>query len=273
MEYKYMYRQEEVFSQYIHTMDHYLFDAQGRFVSMLPAGDVSLQSQRLDLQPGTYTMVAIGNPSDRVRLEGHLTEGLEGFLLSVLSQSGAEREAFRCGELYGGWSRFTVTAAPSQRFVTEMSNLHCQLDVRVEWELRPPGVGDYRLVLWNVPCRYGMDSETLATVSGYAFPSDKGVRDRYEVAVPLKSQTLTGSFVTLRYTSACVPSLRVFFGEEACTPELDLTRAFQQWGWSPDRETVQHYRIKVVIRSDGSVAVRPWVEGDVSDWIDGGTFS
>ncbi len=118
-----------------------------------------------------------------------------------------------------------------------------------------------------------MDSETLATVSGYAFPSDKGVRDRYEATVPLKSQTLTGSFVTLRYTSACVPSLRVFFGEEACTPELDLTRAFQQWGGSPDRETGQHYRIKVVIRSDGSVAVRPWGEGDVSDWIDGGIFS
>ena len=274
MEYRYMYQNEDVFPQYIHTLDHYLFAADGSFIAMLPPGE-DLQEQPLDLPPGSYTMVTVGNASERVAFEGHLEEGLDGFLLEVLEQERTmAAQGFSCGELYGGFGQFTVTDALQQRFLTQMSNIHCQLDVRVEWETRPPAVGDYRIALWNVPCCYNMDSKDISTTGGHDFPADmKEERDGYEATVPLKSQTLTTSFVTLRYTSECVPSLRVYLGDEAITPVLDLTRAFQQWGWNPDRDTVQHYRIRITIRSNGSVSVQPWTDGEVLDWINGGTFS
>lgn len=274
MEYRYMHRNEDVFPQYIHTLDHYLFASDGSFIAMLPPGE-DLQEQPLDLSPGSYTMVTVGNASERVAFEGHLEEGLDGFLLKVLEQErGRAAREVSCGELYGGFRQFTVTDAPQQRFLTQMSNIHCQLDVRVEWETRPPAVGDYRIALWSVPCCYNMDCKDISTAGGHDFPADmKEERDGYEATVPLQSQTLTTSFVTLRYTSECVPSLRVYLGSEAITPVLDLTRAFQQWGWNPDRDTVQHYRIRITIRGDGSVSVRPWTDGEVLDWIDGGTFS
>lgn len=274
MEYEYMYRNEDVFPQYIHALDHYLFAADGRFIAMLPPGE-DLRRQPLDLDSGSYTMVTVGNASERIALEGHAEKGLDGFLLTVLRQerNRAVRE-FTCGELYGGFCRFTVTGAPAQRFITQMSNIHCQLDVRVEWETRPPSTGDYRIALWNVPCRYNMDIGDIHTAGGHDFPADTETdRDGYGTVVPLKSQTLTTAFVTLRYTSGCIPSLRVFLGGEAITPALDLGRAFRQWGWNPDRDTVQHYRIRVTVRGDGSVSVRPWVEGEVMDWVDGGVFS
>lgn len=287
MKHRYLYKSEDVFPEHIRTLHHYLFAADGSFLSMLPPGE-QLQSQPLDLKPGTYTMVSVGNVSEQFSFEGHAEGGLDGFLLRVLGQDrqrnaahsivqkerqGGEPQAFRCGELYSGYSQFTVTDAPVQRFRTDMSNIHCQLDVRVEWENRPPAVGDYRISLQNVPCCYNMDHKDIVTVSGYDFPADDGSRDEYQAVVPLQSQTLTASFVTLRYTSECLPVLAVHLGDQAVAPSLDLMRAFQQWGWNPDKDTVQHYRIRILIRSDGSVVVRPWVDGEVLDWIDGGIFS
>lgn len=280
MEYRYMYQGEDVLSQYIHTLDHYLFDADGRFVTMLPPGE-QLQFQPLELDVGSYTMVTIGNASERIVLDGHEEEGLDGFLLKVFEQErmqamtdGGADWGFSCSELYAGVGQFTVSDEPSQRFLTQLSNIHCQLDVRVEWKVRPPAVDDYRITLQNVPCCYNMDSKDFFAVGGHNFPSDvQEERSGYETIVPLKSQTLTTSFVTLRYTSSCIPSLRVYLGSEAITPVLDLTRAFQQWGWNPDRDTVQHYRIRVTILSDGSVSVQPWTEGEVADWMDGGILS
>lgn len=281
MEYRYLFKGEDVFPDYIRSLQHYLFAEDGSFVSMPEPGEY-LQFQPLDLAPGTYTMVTVGNASQQIVLEGHFEGGLDGFMLRVFGQDvlqgvkagtrGGGSE-FRCGELYGGYSQFTVTDEPAQRFRTDMSNIHCQLDVRVEWENRPPAVGDYRIALRGVPCCYNMDHKDAVTVGDYRFPSHEGSRDAYEAVVPLESQTLTATFVTLRYTSECIPTLEVYLGDKAITPPLDLMRAFQQWGWNPDKDTVQHYRIRIVIRSDGSVVARPWIEGEVLDWIDGGIFS
>ena len=109
---------------------------------------------------------------------------------------------------------------------------------------------------------------------------------------PLKAQELRGEFVTMRYTAEHIPVFRLWFGDKAVTEPIDLRRAFRTWGWNPDAAAVQEYRIQLTLSNaidearqgygkkiittryaDGSVEVRPWIDADVEDWQDGGTFN
>ncbi|MDE7115937.1 MAG: FimB/Mfa2 family fimbrial subunit [Muribaculaceae bacterium] len=280
MNYRYLYLDKDVFPQYIKDMDHYLFDSEGNFMERLAPG-ADLQKQDLHLAPGTYTMVSIGNRDGRQSMEGHAEEGLSGFVLRARSQNemrsgddGEEEkgEEFHIGELYGGFCRFTVHGNRFETFLTDMSNIHCQLDMRVVWETAAP-TGNFKIELANVPSHYILDYDRKNTYNGYDFPADRGMRDSYSVTVPQMHQQLETTFVTLRYTSWCVPTVKIFNDTgQQITPDIDLERAFQSWGWIPENMTVQHYRIIIEIRANGSVLVRPWMDGNVLDWVLGEIF-
>lgn len=276
MDYRYMYLDRDVFRDYVNFTDHYLFDEWGNFIKMVPQGR-NPQRQYLDVRPGTYHMVTVGNAADPVELFGHAEEGMEKFMLRVRSQAELTdtraEYSFRAGELYGGFCKFTVEEKEeTQYFRTDMSNIHCQLDIRVEFDSFVPEVGDYRFELSNVPSHYSMDYERIWNTYDHDFPADHGLRDSYSVTVPLVFLELEATFVTLRYSNECVPKLRLWLRDQPVTPEIDLERAFQTWGWVPDDQTVQEYRILVTLRRDGSVVLRPWVDGEVLDWVDGGIF-
>ena len=55
--------------------------------------------------------------------------------------------------------------------------------------------------------------------------------------------------------------------------DMEKERRKKQWGWNPDAAAVQEYRIQLTLFADGSVEVRPWIDADVEDWQDGGTFN
>lgn len=271
MDYRYMYAGDDIFPQYVFALDHYLFDADGNFLEKTPSGR-TLQTQQLHLAPGEYTMVTAGNQEDAIAAERHLEEGLAGFLLHSLPQGEDRDGEFRVGELYGGYCRFRVTDEPLQRFVTKMANIHCQLDLRVEWEYVAP-TGDFTFRLGNVPEVYDMDYDSKWEYAGYSFPADHGERTQYETVAPQRHQTVETSFVTFRYTNSCVPVLRIFDEKgDPVTPDLDLYHAFQTWGWVPDNHPVQHYRIIIEIKTDGTVELRPWIDGEVLDWVVGTLF-
>lgn len=276
MDYRYMYLDRDVFPTYIKFTDHYLFDEWGNFIRMVPPGR-NPQRQYLDVGSGMYHLVTVGNVSDPVELFGHAEEGMEKFLLRVKSQEELEgtraKHSFRAGELYGGFCQFRVEdREDTQYFRTDMSNIHCQLDIRVEFDGYIPEKGEYRFELDNVPNHYAMDYARIWNTYDHDFPADHGLRDRYSVTVPLVFLELEATFVTLRYSNECVPTLRLWLGDKAVTPLMDLERAFQRWGWVPDEQTVQEYRILVTIRRDGSAVLKPWVDGEVLDWVDGGVF-
>lgn len=271
MDYRYMYADDDIFPKHVFELDHYLFDSVGNFVEKTPPG-TPLQTQRLRLAPGEYTMVTAGNQGDPVAAERYIEEGLDGFLLHSLPQEEERQGEFRIGELYGGYCRFRVTDAPLQRFVTEMANIHCQLDLKVQWEGVAP-TGDFTFRLSNVPEVYDMDYDNKWEYAGYSFPADHGERTQYETVSPQSHQTVETSFVTLRYTNSCVPVLRIFNEKGVpVTPELDLYHAFQTWGWVPDSHPVQHYRINVMIKSNGIVELTPRIDGEVLDWVIGTIF-
>lgn len=269
MEFRYVPYGIEELPTYIHRMRHFVFDASDRFVCELPSGP-DLRLLRFKLPPGEYTMLTVGNLESRMEFRSgdRSLKTLEMELLEF-TESGNCRNS---DELYWGFCRFRVVRGPAQRFVTYMNNIHCHLHIKVLWHNMPEYVGDYRMELQDIPRGYRLDPSQSRAVSDKVVPAINGRLCTHELEVPLRSQELRAEFVTLRYTSDYIPVFRLWFGDRAVTGPIDLRRAFRTWGWNPDATAVQEYRIQLTLFSDGAVEVRPWIDADVEDWQNGGTF-
>lgn len=285
MLYRYLPYGRDQFREYIHTLDHYLYDQSGHFVGKVEPG-ADLQRQPLYLDEGIYTMITVGNASDFTLLQHSGEEKLDNFFLSTAIRNKSVPDAIYNGdELYWGIKRFIVDNkgftkslekndedAPTQ-IVTFMNNIHCHLQIRVEWTNMPPYIGEYELKLEGIATRYSMNPDNALTTGNREFIVPSGDHHTsHTLSVPLKSRELYGEFITLRYTDDNIPVLHIRFGEEEITPPIDLSRAFRSWGWKPSNTHVQDYRIRLVIRGNGSVDVSPDISATVEDWVNGGIF-
>ena len=190
--------------------------------------------------------------------------------LAGLTPSGEYLDA---DELYWGVCRMHVDGSRQQTFTTYMNNIHCHLHVKVMWHNMPEDVGAYRMEIGQVPVGYSLCPDRCHTVGDKLIPAGNGKLATHVERTPLKAQELRGEFVTMRYTAEHIPVFRLWFGDKAVTEPIDLRRAFRTWGWNPDAAAVQEYRIQLTLFADGSVEVRPWIDADVEDWQDGGTFN
>ena len=279
MEYSYAPYGIEEFAGHIRSLRHYLFDASGIYLGeVAPSEDPALQP--LELDPGTYTMVTLGNATDRTVCEG-AEHGLDAFCLRVGGRTGASAEC-AADDLYWGTCRFTVEAGGTARFTTSMKSIHARLDVRIMWDNVPTGSTDeYTIELSGVPVRCslspgsatrGLTAVHIPTEDENLESGEEPVPGLYRLSTSLRAQQLTGEFTTLRYGSGTVPTLQVFEGEEAVTGPLALERAFEEWGWDPEAAPDQSYKVDMKIMGDGSVEVNQWKDASVEDWNQGGTF-
>ena len=78
--------------------------------------------------------------------------------------------------------------------------------------------------------------------------------------------------MTLRYSDAGIPTLRLFFGGEQVSPDIDIGRAFRSWGWFPSDTHIQEYELLIRIKANGNAELYPKINGSVEDWINGGSF-
>lgn len=280
MEYRYLQDGEEAFKENIHSLRHFLFDAQGRFLQEVPPGN-NLQLQILDpLETGKYTMVTIGNATDATTLTAPKKGSLcKDFILQV-----SEANSGNTDPLYYGICDFTLikeSAKREQRFVTQMSNVHCRLKVTVKWQNLPPVLTKdpvYRMVLENCAEDYETDGEKGYSLGEKHFPYSPHWNRTHRLDRSLEGLQLKGDFISLRYTDGNLPVLHVLYrdagGKEyiPLTPELDLKKAFIAWGYHPSSVERQEYRIIVTIYLDGHVGIRVEAEAGVADWVDGGVF-
>lgn len=276
MEYTYLPYGEEAFPQYIQSLRHYLFDEQGGYLGEVPPGR-NIMRQPLSLEAGSYTMVSVGNVSEQTLCTCAPQQGLESFELEVQQHFEQQEEALCNGDqLYWGVKEFAVDETPGrqarQRMVTQMNNIHCHLEVKVVWNNMPEHIGDYLMELCGVPADYSLCPDRCMQVGKFVVPAHAGELRTHKLRVPLKSQELHAEFVTLRYTDEQIPVLKLWFGNKKVITDIDLARAFNQWGWKPDRLHVQKYRIQIRIFGNGTVEVTPWIDASVDDWEDGGTF-
>ena len=281
MRYSYRPYGAEAFSGYIFSLRHFLYDDSGNSIGEIPPGQ-NLRLQPLELGVGEYLMVTVGNMSE-ISLTGHgggaSIDSLT--LVSIASYEDSDDTLSNGDELYWGVKRFVIdgrgmamdAGRQSEAIpVTYMNNIHCHLAVRVEWDNVPPYVGDYEMELDGVPVRYTLHPDLAHNAGGFVVP-DADRLGVHRLRVPLRSQVLTGEFVTLRYANDAIPVLRLFFGSEQVSPDIDLGRAFRIWGWSPSDTHVQNYAVTVRIYGDGRADIYPRISATIDDWINGGSFS
>ncbi len=275
MTYTYRPYGAEAFTDYITSLRHLLYDAEGAFIGELPPGE-SLQYQPLNLSEGYYTMVTLGNHGSATSVNHS-----EATHISELNLACTDDEA---DELYWGISRFAIdergrgkllnskeTSARST-LTTPMNNIHCHLTVHVEWANMPPYIGVYEIELTGVPTGYTLHPEQATTAGGFLVPVHNS-SGKHSKRVMLDGLTLDATFTTLRYSDEAIPTLRLLFADEQVGPDIDLGRAFRSWGWHPSEIHVQDYKVNIRLYGDGSAEVSPLIYGSVNDWIDGGTFS
>lgn len=272
MEYSYKPYDMEAFDTYIHNLRHFLFDASGGYLGEVPSGKM-LTRQSLNLDAGDYTMVTVGNMTEKTLCGCAPEGGLDNFRLLVGQQFEGNPDLYaNSDDLYWGVKEFSVDELKRNNYMTYMSNIHCKLEIRVFWNNIPQYIGDYMMELKELPVACSLSPKRSYVINGFSMPDTIGELGSYRLRVPLRSQELYGQFVTLRYWDDLMPVFRLWFGDKAITQEIDLTRAFRAWGWFPGCTHVQEYRIQIQLFSNGTVEVSPWSDMSIEDWVNGGTF-
>lgn len=269
VEYRYLPYGVDELPTYIASMRHFVFDGDGRYVCEVGDGSNS-RRQRFTLPDGDYTMVTLGNAGGSLKFDPE--EQTLGTLEAELATQTRAGLYANCDELYWGVCPMHVSGRGEHRFEMRMNNIHSHLHVKVVWHNMPSHVGDYRMELCDVPVGYSLSPDRSYCVDDKIMPALNGSLGSHTLTVPLRAQELRAEFVTLRYTNDTIPCFRLWFGDEAVTGPIDLSRAFGVWGWRPESTAVQEYRIQLTIYSDDTVEVKPWVEADIEDWQDGGSF-
>ena len=273
------------FHNNIHTLRHFLFDGEGTFITEIPQSS-EIDRLGLNMNPGSYTMVTVGNMSGNTLHEYGEEKTISQFLLRHTAPAKRNLQAFDItDELFWGVKHFSIDSDSrgaeeslsrigyaTNVLVTEMSNIHCHLNVTVEWVGRPPYVGNYEMELSGIHTKYSLNPESATlTADGFSVPEGQDCSD-YRLDVPLRQLGLRAEFVTLRYTDASIPTLRIKFDGKTVIPEIDLGKAFRAWGWHPSATHVQEYNILLRVINENHVDVVPMIEGSVADWVNGGSF-
>lgn len=277
MTYRLTYDNIDYFSERIDSLRCYLFsiDSTGRSHYMGRMYVDEEKPNQVDLgmlDEGEYGMIAIGDLDDYGTLDS-ISLGAE-FLHFRADDFFRETKALDNGDpIYWGAERFVIEKNGDNDFVTELSNIHCHLRVKVEWQGLPPYEDNYYLQLSGVWDGYYMYPEDAEEKGGKLYPEYSGGVRSVVCGEPLRQQALFAEFVTLRYSDDYIPSIKLWNGKTELTRAIDLKPVFREWGWYPDKTAIQEYEISLFIYRDGSVVIRPYLDVGINDWIDGGDFS
>lgn len=263
----------DMFPEDIKSMRHLLFDSEGRFIDWI--GSTQKNSQDVDvsgLNNGSYTVITVANATDKTFFEDY--DYISTFRLYHQDQFTRTRDGEKTieyantDELYWRKVEFTIDGTP-QVIDCPLSNIHCHLHVRAEWKGVPQQSGLWTMRLYNVHTEY-QAGETGLVIKDRLFPVETERCGTHRIEADTFNFELDGEFITFRWTNDEQPMLQIWCDEEPVTPLMDLEKAFQEWGWYPDRAQIQEYWIELLIDYDGSVEMRASGKMNVGDWINGG---
>lgn len=281
------------------SMRHFLFDADSIYLREVSdpchCSDPVLKID--DLNYGTYTLITLGNLTGLTRLSElrpgvtHLTafqQHLDSQWATRADGDAADGGYANGDDLFYNATTFSVTDDAPDTYICDMSNIHCHLHVLVYWEQPPSYSGRFTVQLTGVPSGYSLHPDSTRRIlqqddmAELTVPTAKNRVQLFPVEplglvshvqqVRSYNYELEAHFTTQRYTADCIPVLQVFCNGEAVTGRIDLARAFAYLRWYPDQSVEQDYSVKMRINPDGSVDLNRWMQGRVSDWIDGGSI-
>lgn len=293
--YRYVPMLRDEFPDVMDEIHHYLFDDQGVFLREVeetaPMSQV-IRFRGKDLKVGRYTMLTIANRTDRFSHFPKLVPGETKLSdLTLRADYGVHQKSLDGDPLYWNIRDFEAKARQRLTYYCDMSNIHCELTIRVVWgKIFPPGADGYELELDYLPEQYDIHrpvyldmvtksldepDPSLGSTARQAwqeFPLHRGDAGRIRIPVTLSGHEIRHTFRSLRYTRDHIPTLRIYHGGKLYRKELDLTRFFRDQGLHPDSDPVQRYRIVVEI-NESDIRLHLWVGGRIVDWQDGGTLS
>lgn len=275
--FRYLYDNADQFDNYISTMRYFLFDGSGSYLGEMECYDGDLSRVDVsDLSAGDYSIVGLGNLVDYATIDGYTDGGLDNFRLTVsqLYDDTLSANAFANGDrLYWGQLDFEVVSGQSASYTVDMSNIHCLLTVRVEWEGLPEYSSGYVFKLSEIGNQVMMNSGGDAySIGVHTFPEVTAHTAEMREDVKLRRFMLQTTLVTLRYGNEYVPVFTLLNGQEVIF-SYDLQAAFDTWGWHPDNAQVQEYAVMFTINNDGTtVEVTVGFDSHINDWEDGGTL-
>lgn len=267
------YDGRDYFSEQIHSMRYLVFGEDGKFVCQLHAADGQLNRVKLDsLDYGRYTLLAVANLQDYGWFEGEAGKGLAALRFRAEDYFRDTRALNNGDPIFWGVGCFERVPGKANNYVTQLSNVHATLRVKVDWEGVPGSSADFYMQLEGVSDAYSLCPEQAHTIGSQLFPACEGRTCSTVVQVPLRQLSLDASIVSLRYTDSNLPRLHLWQnGVEVIRP-VSLEQVFRSWGWFADQAQVQDYGLRLLIKMNGTVVISPYVSVGISDWVDGGTF-
>lgn len=157
------------FDSHIRVLDEYIFDENGVLVSehkvFRDVCDGSWHSD-LELPPGRYSLIAVGNRDTRSRIWDESTGNAPKpgeTLRTDMRMELNDAELFPDGtkgaveRLYHGYRTFTITPTGVSRMRVNMVHSHLRLKFRVTWKSNlPADRNNYYLTLETVPSQYAL---------------------------------------------------------------------------------------------------------------------
>lgn len=272
--FRYWYKNEDRFTEYIKTERYFLFDSEGRYLQEMNHLDCCPKRVSIEqLAAGTYTMVCVGNLVDYGTLEGYEEKGLEGFHLKINQYYDEQQTAFVSGDrIYWGECHFTKVGGIRQEFVGEMSNEHCVLRLRVEWERLPEFADGYYYHLDGIGTGMELYDTNASKIGVHSFPPVMDYGGRLIEEVPLRQMVLESTLTMLRWGANALPRFQLYHYDTPVSKVVDFEEVFREWKWYPENAEVQEYEIRLLILKSGNIKVYKRIEAQVGDWEDGGTF-
>lgn len=272
--FRYMTLGNDRFADKISSVRYLLFDGTGGFIDDIAPLEGSPNIIDIKtLRPGTYTIIAVGNLNDYATLDNYAEKGLQNFHLTVAKYHELVDGAFANGDrLYWGECNFTVTRGATNSFIGEMSNIHCVLHVKVEWDYIPEHQDGYHLHLEGIGTRMEMHSGNADAIDDKRFPLIKEFVGRMAEEATFRQHKLDATMVTLRWNADNIPSLKLYHNEDSVTKSIRLGYLFKTWNWNPAKATEQEYDLLIRLRTDGQMEIQQGFDTGVKDWEDGGTL-
>lgn len=294
-------------SDYVFSLDEYLFDEAGVLQGIHPLAldecDNTWQSD-LDLLPGKYSIIAIGNRSEMsVINEAVVGQTRREDMLMTLDVSRTRATTGSAGntdKLYYGYRTFSIEQNKVTNVRVDMVHQHFSLRYRVRWETNTPNGGDYVAKLEGVPSHY-------AVMPQYVYPEinqcedydcdahdlfalqptwvkhhicrvslTDNVMDHAQNGYINMSAEVNGHFITYRHRNDTHATFRLYrrTGAGELTPvmkaiDLSAHLTHPAIGVDLDRTLKQEYAIEFIIKSNGQVEVN-FI--DIADWDEGGAI-
>ena len=291
IDFRYSRGAKDVFPEYIKNMRHFLFSAEGRFLKEIEADKSHLQHLHIEhIEEGSYKIVTLGNSSAVSHLSALVPKqtNLDDFLLTISNQRSDDKQN-DSDPLYWGVCSFLYKRNTTQRYLCDMSNIHCLLTVSVVWKDTQPQADDFIMQIRGVSGTYNLSPEhsSVQYVLGdnlQSIPTIDRVVHRFPYVyedisrlvvhrkeVPRLAGRVKATIRSLRYTDTSVPYFQLLnMDGTPAMREIHLLKPFKEWGWKISDNIEQNYEIEIALYDDGKIVVRPGGEANILDWIDGG---